>query len=166
MNTKELSDLTGCSEAELNKVLAPHPPRKRGLPYKLAKLTGCPDLEGTLIGSGWTDRKGVWAAVQRGDLQPEYVPMSMAQFKILLKFLKIKRPTPLRLKPCPFCGSKNFRVHAPYQDFGISWVDCGECSGQGPAVEASDCQTDDNVKPISNYQIEYAARKAWNRRAK
>ena len=49
------------------------------------------------------------------------------------------------LKPCPFCGGKNVRIHK--SELGVCWCTCFQCSSSG-AVSKN----------------EQEAAKAWNRR--
>lgn len=54
-----------------------------------------------------------------------------------------------QLKPCPFCGSKNVKVHG-YDKF---WVECEECNCEGPSPSTG------------VFYDEESAIAAWNRRA-
>ena len=54
-----------------------------------------------------------------------------------------------KVKPCPFCGSKDIKIRDGYSDVGC-WVECVPCGVSTKAKE----------------QTHEEAIKAWNRRAK
>ena len=53
------------------------------------------------------------------------------------------------LKPCPFCGSNNVKIHIPYFAADCYMVQCYDCN----------CNT-------AVYESAENAAEAWNRRAK
>lgn len=54
-----------------------------------------------------------------------------------------------KLKPCPFCGSKNIADHGKYN----TWINCIDCGAEGP------------IRGVELWKTKEDAIEAWNRRA-